>query len=170
MGNSRSDYMRKWRQKNKAQLQEYQREYEASHKEKRRIQYQEWLRAHPDKTKEYEGRRDKAKRKAWRREWESKNKSRLLPLRRVASRKRYALHRGEAIRALGGKCISCGISNPIVLEAHHINGGGNAERRKYGNGLQLVDYRYFRDILTHLQDFSLLCANCHLINHRTPTH
>ena len=53
---------------------------------------------------------------------------------------------------LGGKCISCGIDDPFVLQFDHIENDGY----KY-NHISL-----FTQIDHNLQRFQILCANCNL--------
>jgi len=129
-----------------------------------KLAYQrEWYRKHPEKNKEYEARRDKAKRRKWEKAYRAKYKVHFRELARQARFKRYWKARKAIVDALGGKCIKCGFNDFRALEIHHKLGGGGEERKKYGNGIQLNDYRYYRDMLKHPDDLELLCSNCHSI-------
>jgi len=71
--------------------------------------------------------------------------------------------RQELIQLLGGKCVSCGFSDWRALQIDHINGGGNAEKRKFN----YWNEQYYRIILRQIKlgskDYQLLCANCNWI-------
>lgn len=73
---------------------------------------------------------------------------------RLRSRLYYETKRLEIIKALGGLCKGCGISDYRVLQIDHINGGGNAERK------QLNQSAYHFQVLNNLAAYQLLCANC----------
>jgi hypothetical protein len=92
--------------------------------------------------------------------WLEKNKDIINMKHRIWRHNIQLKFRKKVISALGNKCMICGNSDFRVLIIHHIHGGGNAEREKLG-----VDYRYYKDALNHLEDFQLLCANCHTILH-----
>lgn len=79
--------------------------------------------------------------------------------RRTESRWRGRL---LVMRALGGKCVACGIRDVRVLQINHRNGGGTRERLEAGlSGSKLV-----RDLLNgrrRLDDLDLRCANCNIL-------
>lgn len=81
----------------------------------------------------------------------------------AANRRSYYRWRNQALSALGGQCVHCGITDVEVLTFDHIAGDGDAEIRRRGSkGLRTRD---FRDIATGRYSYSqvqLLCANCHL--------
>lgn len=59
---------------------------------------------------------------------------------------------------LGGKCVRCGIDNPIVLQVDHVNGGGVAEK------IALGSFEMWRRMLENKNgEYQLLCANCNMI-------
>lgn len=65
---------------------------------------------------------------------------------------------------LGGRCAHCGNDDWRVLQLDHKNGGGAEERRQFntrGNWKQTGPY--LRHILEHINQYQLLCANCHAI-------
>ena len=66
--------------------------------------------------------------------------------------------RDKIFERLGKRCRVCGIIDRRVLQMDHVNGGGEAQRRELRNGVL-----YLRYILTHLDEFQLLCANCNWI-------
>ena len=63
------------------------------------------------------------------------------------------------MKSLGGKCELCGFADCRALEIHHRNGDGREERERLG-GSSLT---YYRQMLSHLEDYQLLCANCYRI-------
>lgn len=74
----------------------------------------------------------------------------------------WKIRRGEAIDALGGKCLRCGIDNYDVLQVDHVNGDGRVDRKARS------DYAILRSIATGATDgYQLLCANCHIIKTQT---
>lgn len=60
--------------------------------------------------------------------------------------------RGKIIEALGSRCIVCGVDNPFWLEVDFKTGT---------RGQPLRHPRHGAYILTHLDEFRLLCANHH---------
>lgn len=128
-----------------------------------KLEYQRrWYQEHPNKQREYEARRDKAKRAKWQKAYRTKHQAHFKELARLARFRRYWQARKAVIDALGGKCAECGFSDFRALECHHKYGEGNKERRNR-MGTLVNDYRYYRQMLTHLQDYELLCSNCHAI-------
>lgn len=67
-------------------------------------------------------------------------------------------HRINVIEALGGRCQcsweECSISKAVHLTIDHIEGGGNQIRKTIKSANS-----YYKDMLTHLADFQLLCWN-----------
>lgn len=78
----------------------------------------------------------------------------------LARRKRVAKQRETIITKLGGKCVSCGITDDRVLNIDHVFGGGTKERNLIGGG-------YYSFVLNKLEsnteDYQLLCCNCNQI-------
>jgi 5-methylcytosine-specific restriction endonuclease McrA len=77
---------------------------------------------------------------------------------RVNSNKYYHKTREEITSLLGGKCCRCGFSDPRALQIDHIDGGGKRHRAEHSNARMV-----YKDMLTHPEDFQLLCANCNQI-------
>ena len=70
-------------------------------------------------------------------------------------KERYAETRVLVIEAYGERCACCGEDTPEFLTLDHINGGGNAHRRKVGADVWSWARRNnFPDIL------QLMCYNC----------
>jgi hypothetical protein len=63
----------------------------------------------------------------------------------------------RAIRLLGGRCVRCGETNPVVLDFHH-------EGDKNGKVSYLSRYRWSR-YWEEVKKCQLLCRNCHLDLH-----
>jgi hypothetical protein len=66
--------------------------------------------------------------------------------------------RRELIEAFGGECVECGFDDERALQIDHLNGGGNQQRKGFSNASA-----YYRYVLSHQEEFQLLCANCNQI-------
>lgn len=53
-------------------------------------------------------------------------------------------------------CVKCGISNPVVLEFHHINGEKEDKITTF-----VKKRRSIKDIKAEMMKCEVLCANCH---------
>jgi len=73
-------------------------------------------------------------------------------------RLRYQAYRDIVIRAYGGHCACCGETEPMFLEIDHINGGGNAHRRKIGRSSKATYYWLIKHDFP--DGFQVLCSNC----------
>jgi len=150
---------------------ELRKEYREKNRDKILAQQRAFYKRHPEKQKEYEKNRNKEKREEWQRKYKADHKEHLYECFKISAFKRYWTARKAVVDALGGKCIKCGFTDIRALEVHHKNGGGTHERKTYGNGASVNDYRYYRGLLKHLTDLELLCSNCHSIlnwNNRHP--
>ncbi len=71
--------------------------------------------------------------------------------------------RSSVVTAMGAKCVRCGFSDLRALQIDHIDGGGNAERRK----LKCSPKTYLDNVLQSFMKtenrYQLLCANCNWI-------
>lgn len=66
------------------------------------------------------------------------------------------------MNVLGSKCVRCNTSDLRVLQIDHINGGGIAERRQFGD-YRLALLHYMKDPDLAKEKLQLLCANCHVL-------
>jgi hypothetical protein len=62
----------------------------------------------------------------------------------------------KAIELLGGKCLKCGNSNPLVLEFHHL-------KNKNYNVSDIKEHRWSK-IEKEIKNCMLLCSTCHRIH------
>lgn len=87
----------------------------------------------------------------------TKNWKQANPDKNRDTKKRYRdRKRKDAILVLGGACLSCGNSDPRVLEIDHVEGGGTADRK--GGQIAILN-----KVISGEPGFQLLCANCHKI-------
>lgn len=73
-------------------------------------------------------------------------------------RQRYKRNRLELLELLGGAVCECGFDDIRALEIDHKNGGGNEHRKAMSSHTRYAEY-----IKSHLEEFQVLCANCHSI-------
>ena len=149
---------------------ELRKEYRQKNRERILERQREWYHNHPEKQKEYESHRNKEQRDVWQKEYRTKHKEHLAECFKLSAFKRYWRARQAVVQALGGKCIKCGFSDIKALHVHHKDGGGTKERKLYGAGMSLTNYRYYQGLLKHLNDLELLCANCHSILNWNESH
>lgn len=64
----------------------------------------------------------------------------------------------KVFNLMGGKCVSCGLTDRRVLQIDHINDDGHLDR-EFGHGVRLA--RYISSGKRAIDDLQLLCANCH---------
>lgn len=141
---------------------ELRKEYRQRNRDKLLAQQRAFYQKHPEKSKEYESHRNKEQRDKWQKEYVAIHRKHLSECGRIAALKRYKEARKAIVEVLGGKCVNCGFNDIRALEVHHKQGNGNKERRNR-MGTLVNDYRYYRQMLTHLSDYELLCSNCHAI-------
>ena len=67
-------------------------------------------------------------------------------------RRKTKAERLETIRLLGGRCVACGVTNPLWLHVDYI---------PTTRGKPYRHPRHLKYIREHLSDFRLLCANHH---------
>lgn len=75
-------------------------------------------------------------------------------------RKKDEAHRADILFVLGNKCVRCKNEDSRVLCIDHVNGGGSAERKKFGGNYYTA---VRKKVLEGSTDYQLLCANCNLI-------
>jgi hypothetical protein len=66
--------------------------------------------------------------------------------------------RAEIVATLGGRCVRCGLDDGRVLEVHHLDNDGHADRRQ---GITGRTVRFMKMVRSHPEKYCLLCANCH---------
>ena len=67
-------------------------------------------------------------------------------------------HRLKVIESYGGKCVWCGIDNPIFLTIDHINNDGAKHRKEMRSNRKI--YRWLIKNNFPKDNFQLLCMNC----------
>ena len=79
-------------------------------------------------------------------------------------REQDALPRLKALELLGGKCVHCGETDPIVLQIDHVNSDGPAHRGSF-SGTRAV----YNDIIANWAtgNWQALCARCNSIKRYT---
>jgi 5-methylcytosine-specific restriction endonuclease McrA len=60
------------------------------------------------------------------------------------------------------KCLSCGFSNPIALQFHHIN----PSTKEFDLSHAHLTGRSIKNIQKEIDKCIVLCANCHFILHK----
>ena len=122
--------------KNKEKISQYKNKYYKKNKEKILKQQKEYRFKNNGKIKQYH------------KEYNLENKEKINQM----MKKHNKIKKDKFIEKLGGKCIRCGESDPIVLELHHIEGAKE---------------RTIKTLETEIEKglIELLCANCHLWEH-----
>jgi len=105
------------------------------------------------------GREDYAKQLAYQRAWYSNNRSKVV--RWVAARKVRTCLMIADLKALTA-CLRCGERDPRCLQFHHSRGSRKdfdmANAAWLGNSLERI--------FSEIEKCEILCANCHLKEHR----
>ena len=79
----------------------------------------------------------------------------------AASRASRLKLRGQALEALGGKCVECGYTDLRALQFDHVNSDGNHERTSgLGAGTKFLRAIIAGKVENRVQ---ILCANCNQI-------
>jgi len=138
----------------KEKKREYDRVYNATHKEEIKKNHKEYYQKNKEaiieRTKKYG-----LENKEWKQKWYKQyyQKIRLEVLARVDP---------------AMKCAMCGCDDTRFLEVNHIKGGGKKEQRGYkeeghnlGHNMILLIYRGMRSV----EDLNLLCRACNSIDH-----
>jgi 5-methylcytosine-specific restriction endonuclease McrA len=81
-----------------------------------------------------------------------------------STRAHRAKIRSEVIQRYGGRCVSCGETDAIVLVIDHVNDDGSAikkpnGRRKYGGSIL---YALMKKEGWPSDKYQLLCCNCNI--------
>lgn len=70
----------------------------------------------------------------------------------------YYKYKSEVIAAYGGCCDCCKETEPVFLSLEHINGGGNAHRKRAGSGFAI--WLELRRQSFPQGEYTILCHNC----------
>lgn len=84
-------------------------------------------------------------------------------IRATANARRKKL-KEHIVNLLGGKCITCGITNHILLEFHHIDPSSKEFDLSKGLG---YNWRSLERLENEAKKCELLCANCHRLKTHT---
>jgi len=133
------DRNKRWRDRNRAKLRQYDKEYYAAHAEERRADSQARKAADPGKRK-------------------AQDHAYYINSRRKV--------RQQIIEKLGGKCTECGFSDWRALHIDHVQNGGTKHRKKSTN---LFAYYKEIFATLDTEAYQLLCANCNQIKRYTET-
>lgn len=68
----------------------------------------------------------------------------------------------EMITAYGGKCVCCGIDEPLFLTLEHLNGGGREHRRRLKTHKACTIYEELKR-LGWPSEYTILCYNCNSV-------
>lgn len=136
---------------------EYDRRYRQEHREEYARYYRDWRRRNLDRLREYYKEHRERYLEHGRRYYEA-DKER----KRVEQCERTRERRHVMIELLGRKCRHCGFSDLRALQIDHRNGNGSKLNKDLGIGSS-SDPRFYRYVISHPEDFQLLCANCNWI-------
>jgi hypothetical protein len=126
----------RWKAKNLARWQKYQREY---------VKVKRAANPIPHRTAN--------------KKWADQNlpRERKNELSREYNRKL----RQEVLNAYGNKCACCGETENVFLSMDHIHGGGNQHRKSLGKSPSAF-YRWLKRNNFPQEDFRCLCMNCQI--------
>jgi hypothetical protein len=90
------------------------------------------------------------------REWAKNNRGKANAWGRTSQKRIKDRNHANLFALLSGSsCVDCGISDPLVLEFHHL-------RDKSYNVAQILHWSWER-ILLEIDKCIILCANCHRV-------
>ena len=104
---------------------------------------------------------DKASGRRRVKEWIESNRDRYNEWRREYGWKQHLGYRLRVIEMLGGKCVSCGISDPRLLTVNHKNGRPPSE--KHGKGGKVHLFEKIALGKRDTSDLDLRRYNCNII-------
>jgi hypothetical protein len=120
---------------------EWQRKYNAEHKEHLSEKRKEWVKNNPERVAQYT------------RNWVERNREK----KRASNNAWHLSVKKQVIEHYGGKCECCGEGEFDFLSIDHINGGGNKHRALIYNHI----YIWLRQN-NYPSGFRVLCHNCNM--------
>lgn len=91
--------------------------------------------------------------------WYVDNREKVYIANRKWRKKYMQMLKDDVIRGYGGKCVCCGESERTFLTIDHINGNGQADRKKHRMVFGQL-YGWLRDNSYPTDNYRLLCMNC----------
>jgi hypothetical protein len=98
--------------------------------------------------------------------WRDRNPDKVLaqsiasrPHRYAATKARRLAKRAAVLAFFGNACCQCGVSDPLLLQIDHVDGGGRHSVTKSVHGLFKM---ITSDPARAKSEHQLLCANCHV--------
>jgi len=135
--------------------------YKEEHrKEKQREAQRKYRERHAENLKaKRDAVRESGEMKEYWREKTKRNRQKNKELYKSLDTRWYHNAKDRAFDILGGKCASCGWTDPRALQVDHVVAIGDAERRRLGHrGRKL-----YQAVVKNPTMFQLLCANCNWI-------
>lgn len=140
---NRKEYHKNWYIKNKERVTQRQKEYYQTRKEQKRKKQKEWEKKNPEKRRLYVKR------------WLENTRPDYF---KKYNKQKARENRLKVVEHYGGKCACCGEDKIEFLALDHINGDGQAERKRLKRGGSSF-YSYV--IKNKYPDrYRLLCHNC----------
>jgi len=84
-----------------------------------------------------------------------------LEEKRLATKRQDLENRTKVLSVLGGKCVSCGLTDPRALNIDHVHGDGSADRKK-AHGKKFHN-QVIAAVAAGSDSYQLLCASCNWI-------
>ncbi len=130
-----------------SEIREYQRNYYSTHKEQ--------FKYYRNKNREY--------RLNWHKEYNNKNSIQLCQQAKINNTNRRSILLPNFTEFLLNHPCQCGEDNIIVLDCHHIN----QCEKQYEISTMIRQGRNWEDIQLELDKCIVLCANCHILLHKS---
>lgn len=149
-----TESQKRWREKNKEKLREYNRQWREKNKESCKAKAREYEREYRDKN------RDQLK--EYKRSWNEENKERVREPNRIRYKQRrdeWRLWFDEYRATLS--CQKCGENHPATIDFHHRD-----PNEKDSSVATLVQRAAAKEvILAEIAKCDVLCCKCHRILH-----